>query len=79
MRPRDMHRLAHAGCHDDCAPKDWHNVPKLTGDYDLDATIEHRNNSDLPQRLKLYTKRGGINAYGPRTSYRGYHGYSGDD
>lgn len=78
MRPIDMHRLAHAGCHDDCSPKGWHDVPQVTGDYDLDATILHRSNKDLPARLALYVKHR-VNAYGPRTSYNGYHGYSGDD
>ena len=78
MRPRDMHRLAHGGCHD-CGPKAWHDVPNLSGDYDLDATIMHRPNKDLPDRLALHTKRGKGTAYGPKTAYRGYHNYSGDD
>lgn len=77
MRPTEMHRLAHAGCHE-CSPKAWHDVPVLCGDYDLDATILHRSNRDLPLRLGLYIKRG-CNAYGYRTGYNGYHGYSGDD
>lgn len=77
MRPNEMHRLAHAGCHD-CSPKAWHDVPYLSGDYDLDATILHRSNRDLPRRLELYIKRG-CNAYGERTGYNSYHGYSGDD
>ena len=78
MKPNAMHKLAHQGCHE-CAPKGWHQVPKVTGDYDFDATIEHRNNKDMPSRLALYTKGGRVNAYGPRTSYRGYHGYGGDE
>ena len=78
MRPNEMHRLGHAGCHD-CAPKGWHDVPVLTNDYDLDATILHRGNKDLPARLNLYVKHKGMNAYGPKTGYNGYHGYSGDD
>ncbi len=77
MRPTDMHRLAHSGCHE-CAPKGWHDVPVCVGDYDMDATILHRNNKDLPLRLSLYVKRR-MNAYGPRTNYTGYHGLSGDD
>ena len=77
MRPVDMHRLAHSGCHD-CAPKDWHSVPVVSGDYDLDATILHRSNKDLPDRLEMYVKQR-VNAYGARTGYNGYHGYSGDD
>lgn len=77
MRPNEMHRLAHNGTHM-CAPKPWHGVPDCTGDYDLDATILHRNNRDMPKRLNLYLKTG-RNAYGPRTNYGGYAGYSGDD
>ena len=71
-----MHKLAHNGTHDADAPKGWRDVPNLCGDYDLDATILHRSNSDLPARLNLYLKR---NAYGYKTGYGGYHGYSGDD
>ena len=78
MRPVDMHRLAHGGCHDSCSPKGWHDVPVVSGDYDMDATIMHRSNKDLPRRLEMYVKHR-VNAYGPRTSYDGYHGYSGDD
>jgi len=72
-----MHNLAHAGCHD-VSPKGWRDVPRVTGDYDLDATIEHRGNSDLPKRLNLYVKRP-KHTYGPRTGYNSYNGYSGDD
>jgi len=75
MRPNEMHRLAHAGSHDGDAPKPWHDVPNCTGDYDLDATILHRSNKDLPARLALYTKR---NAYGYQTGYSGYRNYKGD-
>lgn len=71
MRPNLMHLLFHNGCHDDDAPKAWHDVPKMTGDYDLDATILHRHNKDLPDRLKLYVKR---RSYGKRTGYSGYRG-----
>jgi hypothetical protein len=78
MKPNEMHRLAHNGCHDDDAPKAWRDVPNLTGDYDLDATILHRNNKDLPNRLKLYTKRGKGGTYGPLTAYNGYSNYHGD-
>ncbi len=77
MRYRDMHDISHSGCHQ-CAPREWRGVPNLTGDYDLDATIAHRPNRDLPHRLGLYTKRS-RESYGPRTAYGGYHGYSGDD
>ncbi len=70
MKPNQMHSIAHEGCHDDCAPKAWHDVPKVTGDYDLDATILHRENPQLPRRLALYVKRG--KAYTPVTGYNGY-------
>lgn len=69
MRPNLMHKLAHAGSHDHDAPKAWHNVPNVCGDYDLDATILHRGNKDLPDRLKLYLKRG---AYSYKTAYNAY-------
>ena len=58
----------------ECCPKEWRKVPNLTGDYDLDATIAHRKNGDMPHRLALYVSN---NAYGPKTAYRGYT--SGDD
>lgn len=74
MRPNKMHQLAHAGSHDADAPKGWHDVPNVCGDYDLDATILHRSNRDLPARLELYIKR---NSYGPRTAYNAYG--AGDD
>ena len=78
MKPTQMHRMAHSGCHD-CAPKAWHDVPKMTGDYDLDATILHNSNKDLPARLALYSKGCRGNAYGPVTGYTGYHNNHGDD
>lgn len=77
MRPTDMHRLAHRGCHS-CAPKGWRDVPVMSGDYDFDATIEHRSNANLPMRLNLYLKRYET-AYGSVTGYSGYHNYHGDD
>lgn len=77
MRAKQMHDLAHAGTHQ-CAPKDWRDVPIVTNDYDLDATIMHRDNPALPQRLGMYVKRSG-KAYGPLTAYNAYHGYSGDN
>lgn len=73
MRYRDMHSMAHGGCHD-CAPKGWRMVPKLSGDYDLDATIGHSKNSDMAKRLKQYMTHSG---YGPRTAYDPYG--AGDD
>lgn len=76
MRPTDMHRLCHGGCHIN-GPKGWHDVPVVSGDYDLDATILHRDNKNMPKRLNLYVKRGGA-GYGPRTGYNAYKTYSGD-
>lgn len=74
-----MQRLHGDGeCHD-CAPPAWRDVPRLVGDYDLDATILHRENPSLPDRLSLYVKGAGRgNAYAPRTGYNGYQNYSGD-
>jgi hypothetical protein len=77
MRARQMHRLGHQGCHQ-CAPREWRRTPIVSGDYDLDQTILHRSNKDLPHRLELYAKRP-AQAYGPRSAYSGYDGYHGDD
>lgn len=77
MKSSEMKNLAHRGTHL-CAPKPWKDVPNVTGDYDLDATILRRHNTDLPHRLALYTKTGGQTS-GPLTGYNGYHGYSGDN
>lgn len=70
-------KLAHGACHV-CAPSEWRKTPVVTGDYDLDATLLHRHNKDLPHRLDLYVKSA-KGSYGPKTAYNGYHGYSGDD
>jgi len=73
VRPTQLHAIAHAGCHE-LAPKEWRKTPLLTGDYDLDATILHRHNKDLPHRLELYIRKQ------PHSAYRGnYHHYNGDD
>lgn len=77
MKPNLMHRLADSGCHE-CAPKGYRGVPNVTGDSDLDGTIMHRSNKDMPKRLELYVKHPG-NAYGARTAYSGYHGNHGDE
>jgi hypothetical protein len=76
MKKAEMQKIAHKGTHS-CAPKPWKDVPNVTGDYDLDATILHRHNADLPHRLALYTKTGG-GSYGPLTGYSAYHNYRGD-
>ena len=69
MTKTQMSAMGHRGNHTTCAPGPWRDVPNLTGDYDLDATIEHRGNTDMPNRLALYTKR---DAYAQRTAYNGY-------
>jgi hypothetical protein len=71
VKAKAMRELAHAGCHD-CAPAAWRKVPKVTGDYDLDATIMHRKDTDLPDRIRTHLS-------GPRTAYTAYHNYHGDD
>ena len=58
------------------AQKAWHIVPKVTGDYDLDATIGHSANKDMARKLEMYTGRG---SYGPRTGYSPYGPAGGDD
>jgi hypothetical protein len=68
MTKSEMQAMGHRGNHI-CAPKGWRDVAMLSGDYDLDATIEHRQNSDLPARLAQYVKR---DAYAQRTAYNGY-------
>lgn len=70
MKSKAMQELSHSGTHD-CAPKAWRDVPVLAGDYDFDATILHRNNGDLPDRLALYTVRPRP-AYGIRSGYGSY-------
>jgi hypothetical protein len=77
MNRRAMKAMSHGECHQ-CAPREWRGLPNLTGDYDLDSTIEHRSNKDLPHRLALYTRRGSA-PYNPRSAYNGYAGYHGDE
>lgn len=64
------------GCHE-CAPRDWRNIPAVTGSYELDASIARSRNGDLPVRMSLYCPSDTI--YGARTGYDGYRGYHGDD
>lgn len=59
------------------APREWRRTPDVTGSFELDASIERCTNKDLPKRMQFYVERD--NAYGPKTGYDGYHGYSGDD
>ncbi len=77
MKRKHGLKMARGECHE-CAPKEWRKTPNLTGDYDLDETIMHRHNGDMPKRLKVYTKDSKV-SYGNKTGYNGYRGYSGDD
>lgn len=58
-------------CHQ-CAPRDWRNVPIMTGDYDFDATIMHRKNPDMIGRLELYVRPRRGAAYRYVTNYDAY-------
>jgi len=60
-----------------CCPEGWRNTPVITGDYDLDATILHRHNKDLPHRLELYTRRT-KSPYGALSAYNAISNYHGD-
>jgi hypothetical protein len=73
-----MHSIAHRGCHD-TAPKPWKHVPKMTGDYDLDATILHRKNPDMARRLAQHLRTPVGPSYGIRTQSTAYNGNHGDD
>jgi hypothetical protein len=59
------------------APAEYRKTERITGDYEMDASIAHCKNTDVPKRLKLYVADN--NAYGPRTGYTGYDNYQGDD
>ena len=60
-----------------CCPKDWKEVPNITGSHELDAVIARSTNSDVNDRLKMYVDRQ-AGAYAPRTAYNGYSNYNGD-
>jgi len=64
-------------CHQ-CAPRDWRNIPVISGDYDLDATIVNRKNQDMIGRLELYVRPKKA-SYGSTSAYNSYHHYAGDD
>jgi hypothetical protein len=63
-------------CHE-CCPKEFKSVPNITGHHELDAVIHKNGNKDIPARMRFYLEN--EEAYGPKTGYSGYHGYSGDD
>jgi hypothetical protein len=73
-----MHSIAHRGCHD-CAPKPWRHVPKLTGDYDFDATIMHRKNKDMATRIGQHLSASRGDRTGRRVQRGANHGNHGDD
>jgi hypothetical protein len=77
MAKCDRANLEGHGSHQ-CAPRAWRGLPKITGDYDLDATILHRHNKDLPHRLALYSRQVPA-VLNPRSAYHGYAGYHGDE
>jgi hypothetical protein len=56
-------------------PKEWKEIPVITGDYEMDAGIVYNHNADLPNRLRLYCNAG---PYGQVTAYNGYGNYGGD-
>lgn len=60
-----------------CCPEEWRRTPNITGSFELDEVIRRNPNKDMEKRLQLYCDR--PMAYGPKTGYDGYHGYSGDD
>ena len=49
----------------------------MTGDYDMDATIMHRENKSIPDRLSLYLRKG-RSSYQPGSGYSGVTNYHGD-
>ena len=66
----------HHPCHQ-CAPRGWRTTPNMTGDYDMDATIMHRGNKSIPDRLSLYLRKG-RSSYHPGSGYSGVTNYHGD-
>ena len=66
----EAHELSESlrGCHE-CAPPEWRQTPVVSGDYDLDETLRHRDNAsmveELPQHIRTRSlKRTGYNGYG---------------
>lgn len=76
MKPKAMKHLGgETTCHA-CAPKAWRDIPNISGDYDFDATVAHRDNPSLPDKMAMYLRKG--KSFGPVTAYNGYGGYGGD-
>lgn len=64
-----------------CAPPEFRRVPNITGSFEMDRAIWANPNHDMSSRLKFYCgdSREFSVAYGPRNSYNGYDGLSGDE
>lgn len=60
-----------------CAPKSLRSNQDITGSPELDAEIARNPNRVMPARLAMYLTH--TDAYGPRSAYNGYRGYSGDE
>lgn len=78
MRRKAMLEISGGQCHD-CSPKEWRDIPNVTGDFDLDATIMNRKNPSLAAKLAMHLTRRPAHPYGPLTAYHGYSGYHGDN
>jgi len=65
--------------HYECAPPEFRRTPVITGSFELDAVIAANGNKDIPARLKTHCPNIQETAYGERTGYNGYSGYSKDD
>lgn len=64
------------------APKDYQGLPDKSDDYELDAKILERQQSNpaLKRRIDESIDCEDKQTYGPRTNNRGYgRGYNGDD
>ena len=61
-----------------CCPKEWEDIPVITGEHELDAVITYNDNQDMVHRLALYCGAEDT-AYGQVTGYSGYQHYHGDD
>lgn len=59
------------------APRAWRRTHCITGDFEFDASIEHCHNMDALGKIGSRVIKD--TAYGYRTGYDGYSGYSGDD
>ena len=64
-----MRRPTGITCHR-CAPKEWRNVPDLTGSYELDAVISKNTNKDMADRLAGHLQ--GNDAYLIQNGYNSY-------